>query len=404
MHTLTREALYDLVWSEPGTHVARRFGVSDVAVAKWCRRTGVPRPPAGYWARLRAGRAASKASLPALRADQEDAILLKQAPACGECGGELPQPPPFLELVADPIPVSDRLRRAHPLVRATRAAYRSTRGRSNQVLMPEGNILAVQVSKAQLDRALRIMDALLKQIEALGWEVGATSRNQEWGSRRRMLQTTVGIGQVQVPISLREMAKTATRKVATGSDRPPWEPAHRWVSYPRGTGKLWLRAGHLPNFGSLGPGVSDGRTLPLERRLNLFVCKFLAEAERLRLKKVEDDECCRREEEERRRREEEARRAEEERRRRNHLEGLATRWARSQELGAFLAAAEAVITAAGRSEHQPQAAWLEWARGYVGGLDPLNLQGMNWDELSLDAPSDEEDEDGEEDDRTFAVW
>ena len=33
---MTRQELYDLVWQEPVTKVAKRFGISDVAVRKTC--------------------------------------------------------------------------------------------------------------------------------------------------------------------------------------------------------------------------------------------------------------------------------------------------------------------------------------------------------------------------------
>ena len=51
-----REKLYDEVWNEPALIVAKRYGISGVALGKTCRRLGVPLPPRGYWARIRAGR------------------------------------------------------------------------------------------------------------------------------------------------------------------------------------------------------------------------------------------------------------------------------------------------------------------------------------------------------------
>jgi hypothetical protein len=50
-----REKLYQEVWAEPVKMVARRYGVSDVALAKTCRKLAIPLPGRGYWARLRAG-------------------------------------------------------------------------------------------------------------------------------------------------------------------------------------------------------------------------------------------------------------------------------------------------------------------------------------------------------------
>lgn len=61
---LTRQQLYDMVWSAPVSKLAPRFGVSDVAVAKLCRGHGVPLPPRGHWAKLAAGKKASRIPLP----------------------------------------------------------------------------------------------------------------------------------------------------------------------------------------------------------------------------------------------------------------------------------------------------------------------------------------------------
>src|SRR5687767_2075381 len=41
---VTRQELYDLVWSTPGSKLSADFGVSDVAIAKRCGKLGVPRP------------------------------------------------------------------------------------------------------------------------------------------------------------------------------------------------------------------------------------------------------------------------------------------------------------------------------------------------------------------------
>ena len=41
-HKFTRLELYQLVWSEPLRKLAKRFGISDVAIAKRCRRSNLP--------------------------------------------------------------------------------------------------------------------------------------------------------------------------------------------------------------------------------------------------------------------------------------------------------------------------------------------------------------------------
>jgi hypothetical protein len=54
--TFTREALYNLVWAEPKTALAKKFGVSDDWLSKICRTVIIPLPPRGYWAKVAAGK------------------------------------------------------------------------------------------------------------------------------------------------------------------------------------------------------------------------------------------------------------------------------------------------------------------------------------------------------------
>lgn len=46
------------------TKVSRRHGISDVALAKICRRLNIPVPERGYWARVAAGQKLSQPPLP----------------------------------------------------------------------------------------------------------------------------------------------------------------------------------------------------------------------------------------------------------------------------------------------------------------------------------------------------
>ncbi len=61
---LTREELYEKIWSAPTTQVAAELGISDVALAKRCKKLNVPKPPPGYWARVAAGQKPKKEPLP----------------------------------------------------------------------------------------------------------------------------------------------------------------------------------------------------------------------------------------------------------------------------------------------------------------------------------------------------
>src|SRR4051794_24914698 len=65
---ISREDLYALVWSEPISRLSRRFGLSDVGLAKACTPLMIPVPGRGYWAKKEVGRAPRPTRLPTLPA------------------------------------------------------------------------------------------------------------------------------------------------------------------------------------------------------------------------------------------------------------------------------------------------------------------------------------------------
>jgi len=62
-HRLTRQELFNLVWSEPVQKLAKRFEISDVGLAKICKAAQIPLPPRGYWAKVEARQSPPKAVL-----------------------------------------------------------------------------------------------------------------------------------------------------------------------------------------------------------------------------------------------------------------------------------------------------------------------------------------------------
>jgi len=50
--TLTRKELYDLVWAEPLSRLAKRFKISDNGLRKICKRMNIPIPAMGHWQKI----------------------------------------------------------------------------------------------------------------------------------------------------------------------------------------------------------------------------------------------------------------------------------------------------------------------------------------------------------------
>lgn len=63
---MDRAALFDLVWSKSMVQVAKEWGLSDVGLAKACRRLQIPLPGRGHWAKTRAGKRVRRPRLPEL--------------------------------------------------------------------------------------------------------------------------------------------------------------------------------------------------------------------------------------------------------------------------------------------------------------------------------------------------
>lgn len=64
VHRFTREELYAVVWSKSMPKLSRELGVSDVAIAKACRRADILVPGVGYWAKIQHGKRVRQSPLP----------------------------------------------------------------------------------------------------------------------------------------------------------------------------------------------------------------------------------------------------------------------------------------------------------------------------------------------------
>src|ERR1700733_6178762 len=99
--TLSRQELYDMVWAEPMSSLAKDFGISDVGLAKRCRAVDVPIPYRGYWARKAAGQVPPKTPLPKYRTRPHETIQATPAsarspkPFCAKAPSPQSISPPF---------------------------------------------------------------------------------------------------------------------------------------------------------------------------------------------------------------------------------------------------------------------------------------------------------------------
>lgn len=78
---VSRQALYDRVWSRPMSAVAAELGLSSNGLSKICDRLLIPYPGRGHWSKVAAGRAPPPPPLPSPPAGVEDPITIGPARA-----------------------------------------------------------------------------------------------------------------------------------------------------------------------------------------------------------------------------------------------------------------------------------------------------------------------------------
>ena len=182
---LTREALYQQVWSGSIFRVASRIGVSSRELRRICARHDIPVPPLGWWAKKQHGDPVRQSPLPQLEDARLERILLH--PVAWD-----PQDANPIELLREDDPawriqVPEDLQISHPLVRRAALAIRSAsraqskdravpwnRRHQAKLSKPGSGHLDIGVSKALVPRALRIMEALLSAFDKRGYPVSVT--------------------------------------------------------------------------------------------------------------------------------------------------------------------------------------------------------------------------------------
>jgi hypothetical protein len=180
---LSREDLYELAWSKPISELAKDFGISDVGLAKRCKRLGIPLPGRGYWARVDAGQTPYRPKLPKREQKRSDQSALTVGPS------QLTPVPATVATLAtarpesqDPNAVSARIAtialEATPtilkaLAPVKRTALQKKYARRSDLTFDRGErsgpTIPMAVTEGSLDRALLLADRLLRSAALLGW-------------------------------------------------------------------------------------------------------------------------------------------------------------------------------------------------------------------------------------------
>ena len=359
-----REKLYKEVWADPVTEVAKRYQMSDVNLRKICKKLDVPLPPAGYWAKLRAGKEVSKPALPKLKAPPNE-----DKPKTGQARTLHIEDSALSFLREDDrlkvIDAASKLRVAGPgsrLYKDISAQKEKCENWPEQQkkgpfrygkFVGEKPLMADTMSPKSFPRAFHILDALIKGMLPFGASVTYEFAFQVNGE---VVPFTMSEGQDQIPHEVTQAEKLQLLKYeeekrkyswASKPNIPKWE--HPW------NGRLTLTVNGKYRF-------TDCRSYVLEDRIGEIMIAFYEASYAVRLARLEKEEKERIEEEKRRKAAEIRERYNQEV---DYTEGLvnaADEYATACKIRDYVAA----VKASGSESEE----WIEWASAKADWYDP----------------------------------
>jgi hypothetical protein len=263
--------------------VAKEFALSDVGLAKICRKLGVRKPPRGYWAKAASGMRVSKPRLGAL----PDGCVLKTV-IRGKTEAEHIQRPSRNEIPE--ISIRENLQGCSRLITTTRVELEKATPDKYGMLdvRHKPGCLSVAISEPQIHRTLLILDTLIRELEKRGVTVIPVSDEK---------LSRLVVGAENIDFYVREQSKQTIEK-GSYYDRHVYSPK----------GKLSFVLNSYPSR-----AWHEGKAKRLEEVLGEIVVGTLELGEIVRAQRLEREEQHRLWEEEWRLRElqEEARKKEE---------------------------------------------------------------------------------------------
>jgi hypothetical protein len=348
---VSREELYNLVWSKPLTTLSKEYAYSDNGLRKICIKHNIPLPKSGYWSKLKFNKKVKKEQLP--KGDDTVKIELyirkEGQESINHPNSERAKIKQEIESNKElSFKVPDRLSNPHKYILATQVYHKELKERDRtrdwNKKLDSTNALSVNVSDKIYSRALRFMDTLLKLMEKRGHTVKISSHS------------TIIVFEQRYHLRLTEKNKRVKRETNYSWDEHDLEP----------TGILSLKIDRTYPLKEW----SDTKTKPLEDKL----ADILAWIE-LRAKEDKEHEIANKiwhEKQEilRQKKEELQKKKVEELSKFESLFHTATRWHKSQYIRSFIKEFQD-FARKNNTLNEENKQWIEWAKEKADWYDPF---------------------------------
>jgi hypothetical protein len=347
----TRQELYDMVWSEPMSRLAKKYNISDNEIRKICEKNNIHVPYIGYWQKIQYGKRIVKTKLPAA-GEGEDKIILSHRDKDGKYVEKVLSP--ILKLKQEienspnlPLKVPARLTNPDKLITQARTTLIHKKRESYHyqgVVQTYGEELNIKVTPENIPRALRFFDTIIKLLRARNHDVILKSH-----------ETYAMINGEEIQIILRERMKMVKK-----------ENNHSWNTYDyHPSGKLAFVCKGEHSYDQ--KEFLDG-TMLIEERLSHILAWLELKAEKKKQYRLELEEIWRIQREEREKEEELIQRKEKELEDFKNLIGNAHQWQQAKILREYIAAVEQNSDSGIDEELR---GWINWAKKKADWYDPL---------------------------------
>ena len=255
----TRQEFYDLVWSKPMTHLAKEFGLSDVALHKICRKHDIPNPPLRWWAKKAAGKKVKQTPLPKRRPGMAERIVI--------AGGELRREGDEIASVREQArikassPVGEP--QTHPMIDRTIANLRKGKpGSTGLVLVDGSGLIKCEVAPSSIDRLAAALGPIVAAVTQQGFKLAADGGAARFTSDEQTvgLSITEAVRRVKHELTDKERAEEDKwrRKRERSRVRNEWDDVFlsrptfpEWDYAP--TGQLSFELEHIYVWGGSSP-------------------------------------------------------------------------------------------------------------------------------------------------------
>ncbi|RON56160.1 hypothetical protein [Pseudomonas frederiksbergensis] len=358
--SFTVAELFEKVWQMPMVKLAHEIGVSDVAVAKACRKAGIPLPGRGHWAKSEKQR--QRQPKPPQVEGKVRFQMLDRDTLPAKTGTDLNSP-----VAQRTIDAPSQLTEPHALVSQWLKSAKTSKFKDGYLDYAGKRVLNVMISSTLIERCAILFDALIKEGEAEGysWKINAEGKTI----------TTVN-GETMAVRLIERLDKRALPPPPPPKRRPgaPWEPNFMSLRSPQfewtSTGELTFQIEARMDYGER-KNWKDTKTAPLEKKLSSILAGLSSASVSIKVLREKEEARDREWAEDERRRLERARTSETQRHLRRSLVKHTEQWERAERLRAFIKAVEDRLKIAPLADPEMVQPWIDWARKQADLLDPL---------------------------------